>query len=188
MINLKKIFVLACVVSISTTIAAQKRMPNSSAYGKTLNVGIGLGGYAGYYGYVGRTLPVININYEFDVANYFTLAPFLTAYSYSNRYKFSNNYYNYRQTVIPIGIKGTYYLDRVLQANKNWDFYAAGSIGFAYVNTSWDANYPGNKNYYANGNALFLDLHAGAEYHINNRTGVYLDLSTGVTTLGLSFR
>jgi hypothetical protein len=33
---------------------------------------------------------------------------------------------------------------------------------------------------------LFLDLHLGAEYHLNNRVGLFLDLSTGVSTIGLA--
>jgi hypothetical protein len=183
----KILIALICFATIGAKLEAQKKYTGTSNYGNTLNVGLGLGGYAGYYGYIGRSLPVININYEFNVAKDFTLAPFLTAYSYGQKYYYGSQYYNYRQTVIPIGVKGSYYFDRLLEANRNWDFYGAGSLGFAFVNTTWDAGYNGNKNYYPNGNPLFLDLHAGVEYHINNRTGVYLDLSTGVTTIGLAF-
>src|SRR6185436_3730580 len=88
-------------------------------YSKTLNLGLGIG----YYGYVGRSLPVFHLNYEFDVAKDFTLAPFITFYSYSNSYYWGNKnypfrYYTYRETVIPIGGKGTYYFDNILQANS----------------------------------------------------------------------
>jgi hypothetical protein len=183
----KIIIAIIIIMPIAKQLQAQRKSYTNGNYGNTFNVGIGLGGYAGYYSYIGRSLPVININYELNVAKNFTLAPFLTAYSYSQKYYYGSQYYNYRQTVLPIGVKGSYYFDDLLKANSNWDFYGAGSIGFAIVNTSWDANYNGNKNYYANGNALFLDLHAGAEYHFNNKTGAYLDLSTGVTTLGLAF-
>jgi hypothetical protein len=183
-----KILIIAiCFFAFSMQIQAQKKTVGLSTYGNTLNVGIGLGGYAGYYGYIGRSLPVVNLNYEISVAKDFTLAPFLTAYSYGNSYYYGNKYYNYRQTVVPIGVKGTYYLDRLLKANSNWDFYAAGSLGFAIVNSRWDVGYNGNVNYYPRANPLFLDLHVGAEYHINNNIGLYLDLSTGVTTLGLAF-
>ncbi|WP_266206140.1 hypothetical protein [Pontibacter kalidii] len=53
-------------------------------HGSTLNIGVGIGGYGGYYQYANRSLPVFNINYEFDVAKSFTLAPFI---SFSTFYK-----------------------------------------------------------------------------------------------------
>ncbi len=162
-------------------------------FGNALNLGVGIGGYSGYYGYVGRSLPVLHLDYEFDVAKDFTLAPFINFYSYSNRYYWEdkkNNhpyrYYTYRETVIPIGVKGTYYFDDLLNANSKWDFYLAGSLGFAIVNSSWDNDYFGDKNYYRHGNPLFLDLHLGTEYHFNSHIGAFLDFSTGVSTIGLA--
>jgi len=161
-------------------------------YGNTLNLGLGIGGYSGYHSYVGRTLPVLHINYEIDVVKNFTLAPFLSFYTYSNQYYWGNKnhpdrYYTYRETVIPIGVKGSYYFDELLGANDKWDFYLAGSLGFAIVNTNWENGYEGNRDYYRRGGSLYLDLHIGAEYHFNNRLGAFLDLSTGVSTIGLAF-
>ena len=175
-------FALLCLLMIlGTNLSAQKR-GSAGGYGNTLNLGLGIGGYSGYYGYVGRSLPVFNINYEFDVAKNFTLAPFITFYSYRN-----NKYY-YRETVIPIGVKGSYYFDDAFDAGSDWDFYLAGSLGFSIVNTRWD-NY--DRDYYdgyRKVDPLFLDLHVGAEYHLSSKVGLFLDLSTGVSTLGLSFR
>ncbi|MCL4481252.1 MAG: hypothetical protein M1445_01285 [Bacteroidetes bacterium] len=144
----------------------------SEGYGNTLNVGLGVGGYAGYYGYVGHTMPVLNINYEFGVANNFTLAPFVTFYTYLYNY--------YRETVIPIAGKATYYFDQILRAGKDWDFYLAGSLGFTIVYTSWDNGYYLDNNYHTV-NPLFLDLHLGTEYHISQRVEIFLDFSTGLT-------
>ena len=162
----------------SSNLSAQNRT-YAENYGGTLNLGLGLGGYSGYYGYYNNS-PVFHINYEFDVANSFTLAPFLSFSSY--RY----NMYYYNQTIIPIGVKGTYYFDQLLNANSDWDFYLAGSLGFAIIKTSWDNGYTGDRNYYQDGSPLFLDLHIGTEYHLNNRLGLFLDLSTGVSTVGLA--
>ena len=166
---------------------AQEQAP-AAKYGKTLNLGLGVGGYSGYYGYVGRSLPVFHINYEFDVAKNFTLAPFISFYSYRKGYYWGNNNknYYYHETVIPIGGKGTYYFDDLLKANSKWDFYLAGSLGFAIVNSSWDNDYYGDKDYYKHGSSLFVDLHIGTEYHFNNHLGAFLDLSTGVSTIGLA--
>ncbi len=161
-------------------------------YGNTINLGLGIGGYSGYYRYVGRSLPVVHINYEIDAAKNFTLAPFVSFYSYSNQYYWGNKnnpdrFYTYRETVIPIGVKGSYYFDDLLGANDKWDFYLAGSLGFALVSSSWSDGYEGDKNYYRRGSSLYLDIHIGTEFHFNNRLGMFLDLSSGVSTVGLSF-
>jgi hypothetical protein len=160
-------------------------------YGRTLNLGLGIGGYAGYYGYVGRSMPVFHLDYEFDVAKNFTLAPFINFYTFSNSYYWGNKnnpyrYYNYKETVIPVGAKGTYYFDELLKANSKWDFYLGASLGFAIVNSHWDNDYNGDKNYYRHGSSLFLDIHIGTEYHFNNKIGAFLDLSTGVSTIGIA--
>jgi hypothetical protein len=177
------IIFLLCVLTYTTT--AQEK------YGKTLNLGLGVGGYSGYYGYVGRSLPVFHIDYEFDVAKNFTLAPFIAFSRHTNEYYWGNKshpyqYYTYSETVIPIGVKGTYYFDDLLQAGSNWDFYLAGSLGFAIVNSHWDNNYAGDKYYYHHGNSMFLDLHIGTEYHFYSKIGAFLDLSTGVSTIGIA--
>ncbi len=182
----KFIALLLLLLIGSSTLQAQKRRV-STQYGKTLNIGVGIGGYAGYYGYLGRSIPVLHADYEFDVAKNFTLAPFINYYTYRNRFESGNNRYYYRETVIPIGVKGSYYFDDIVSANSNWDFYLAGSLGFAIVNNRWDNDYNGDKNYYRHGNTLFLDAHIGTEYHFTQKLGVFLDLSSGVSTIGLSF-
>ena len=154
------ITVLLLLLLSGVNLTAQQAT-NSEKYGNTLNLGLGIGGYSGYYGYVERSVPVFHINYEFDVANNFTLAPFATFFTYHH-----DKYY-YKETVIPIGVKGTYYFDQILNASSAWDFYLAGSLGFALVSTSWDSDYDGDRNRYHNASNLFLDVHVGAEYHIN---------------------
>jgi len=163
---------------LGTNLSAQETT-SPERFGNTLNVGLGLG----YYGYVGHSIPVVHLNYEFNIANNFTLAPFVSLYSYRRANKYG---YYYHETVIPIGAKGTYYFDQLLNAGSKWDFYAAGSLGFAIVNSRWDEGYYDEENEYRRSTPLYLDIHAGAEYHINNRIGVFLDLSTGVSTVGLA--
>lgn len=160
-------------------------------FGGTFNIGLGIGGYAGYYHYAGSSLPVLNVNYEFDIVPNFTLAPFVSVSTYSREYYWGNKntpyqYYSYRQTIIPIGAKGTYYFDQLFKAGSKWDFYAAGSLGFALINSRWDNGYDGDKNHYKSGNPLFLDLHIGSEYHFTDRIGAFLDLSSGVSTIGIA--
>ena len=79
-----KLVLLSLLMIFGTNLSAQKRTTGSDSYGGTLNIGLGVGGYYGYYNYVGRSLPVFHLNYEFDVARNFTLAPFVTFLSYRN--------------------------------------------------------------------------------------------------------
>jgi hypothetical protein len=161
-------------------------------FGNTFNLGAGVG----YYGYVGHPLPVAMLNYEFDVARNFTLAPFAGFYSYQNHYYWGNpdkpgddasyRLYSYRVTAVPAGLKGTYYFDELLHANPKWDFYAAGSVGFVFRTVSWESGYYGDTHAYQNGKPLYLDAHAGAEYHMTPKAGIFLDLSPGVSTLGFA--
>ena len=172
------IFILLLLLVLTGSSLSAQDSNYSERHGNTLNLGFGVGGYSGYYGNTVSTLPVFNINYEFDVARNFTLAPFASFVTYHQNY--------YRETVIPLGGKGTYYFDQLLGAGKDWDFYLAGSLGFTVVNTTWDNGYSEAGNYHTI-NPLFLDFHAGAEYHINRKLGLFLDLSTGVSTIGIAF-
>jgi hypothetical protein len=153
-----------------------------SNYGKTLNVGVGIG----YYGYLENSLPVLHFNYELDAAKNFTLAPFISIYSYRHHYNRKYGYYDYRETVVPIGVKGSYYFDSLIGANSKWDFYLAGSLGFAIRRVYWHEDYR-DDHYYRGRDPLYLDLHLGAEYHLSNKVGLFLDLSSGVSTVGLAF-
>ncbi len=176
---------LFLLLMIGTNISAQETQ-SVEKYGSTLNLGLGIG----YYGYVSHSIPVFHADFEFDVAKSFTLAPSVSFYSYRSDYYYGNPHdkyrYYYHETVILVGVKGTYYFDDLLNANPKWDFYLAGSLGFAISNSRWDNGYPGDKDYYHNANPLYLDLHIGSEYHFNDKLGAFLDLSTGVSTIGLA--
>lgn len=66
---------------LSIEISAQNKSIGEK-YGNELNLGVGIGGYSGYYRYVGHSLPVFHLNYEFGVARNFTLAPFVSISSF----------------------------------------------------------------------------------------------------------
>ncbi len=155
-------------------------------YGRTLNLGLGIG----YFGYVDHSVPFFSANYEFDVARQFTLAPFIGFASYrSDNYWENGNRagrYYYHETFVPVGVKGTYYFDKLLGAGPAWDFYGALSLGFAIHSYRWDDGYTGNRDVYRNSSPVYLDLHIGTEYHINKRAGIFIDLSTGVSTIGVA--
>ncbi len=160
---------------------------NGEQFGNTLNAGVGLV----YFGYVGQTVPALHLNYEFDVARGFTLAPFLTYFAYrDDRYVVGPNdllYRNYyRHSVMPLGVKGTYYFDRLLNLNPNWDIYAGASLGAAIQKRVWVEGYYGDRVVERATTGLYLDGHLGTEYHISNNIGLTLDLSTGISTIGIA--
>lgn len=190
---MKKLIIASLLLLTSFIIECKAQaIPAVEKYGNTLNLGVGIG----YHGYIGHSVPVVMINYEFDVAKNFTLAPFLGAYSYQNYYYWGNpdkpkwdpsyRRYSYRETAIPIGVKGSYYFDQLFHANAKWDFYAAGSLGFVFRSVTWENEYYGDKNAYARSSSLYLDAHIGAEYHLSQKAGLFLDLSTGISTFGLA--
>jgi hypothetical protein len=159
----------------------------NETYGRTLNFGFGIG----YYSSIGGTLPVIHANFEFDVARNFTLAPFITAYSYRRTYYWGNpNYpyrnYSYTRTVVPVGVKGTYYFDQFLKAGSDWDFYLGASLGFAFRSTTWEDGYYGETSVNNGSSTLYFDGHIGTEYHLNRKFGLFLDMSSGISTFGLA--
>lgn len=177
---------LFLLMIVNTTMSAQETTTNEK-FGNTLNAGVGVG----YYRYVGHSMPVLHADYEFDVAKNFTLAPFITYYSYQNNYYWGNKnypdrYYFYRATVIPVGVKGSYYFDQLLHADSKWDFYGAGSLGFAFRKTTWENGYFGETSVQNGTSGLYLDVHIGTEYHLNNKLGLLLDISSGISTFGLA--
>ncbi len=191
---MKKLIIFPFVLLTALTINSNAQDKSTSEkYGRTLNLGIGIG----YYGYVGHSVPVGTINYEFDVARNFTLAPFAGIYSYQNYYYWGNpdkphydpsyRQYSYRETAVPVGVNGTYYFDQLFHANSKWDFYAAGSLGFVFRSVVWENDYYGDKHVYQNTSPLYMDAHIGAELHLSPKTGLFLDLSTGVSTFGVAF-
>lgn len=183
-------FLFLVAVLFSQSAMAQKATKsNSSSYGGNLNVGVGVG----YYGYDGRAASFVSLNYEFDVAKNFTLAPFIGYSSYRNKYRWGNNnypykYYSYHETSVPVGLKGAYYFDDLLKANANWDFYLGASIGFVFYNQTWEDGYYGDRSFQHRASPLYLTGHAGARYHFNSKIGAFLDLSPGFSTIGLSLK
>jgi hypothetical protein len=187
---MKKIFSFVLLVILFVQVkgyAQENKQEANEKFGNTLNLGLGLG----YYGYVPGAIPAFNINYEFDVAKVFTLAPFVNAYTYRNYYYWgdSNNpyrEYSYQRTIVPVGAKATYYFDELLNSGHKWDFYAAGSVGLAIVSTTYEDGYGGDRSTYNGVSPLYIDAHLGSEFHITNTFGVYIDLSTGLSTFGLA--
>lgn len=191
-LNVKKTLLIATVLFSMIGISAKAQKYGSQPaekFGRTLNVGVGLVPYRN----TAAALPAALINYEIDIARNITLAPFIGIYTHADNYYWGNkNYpyrnYTYREIAMPAGIKVVYYFDELLRANSKWDFYAGASLGFVFRSTVWDANYYGDKNAVSNITPLYAAPHVGARCHLNQKVGIYLDLSTGLSTFGFSFK
>ena len=165
--------------SISASAQSKQTPTADEYYGHTLNLGIG----SAYFGYLGQSVLFFSANYEFDVAPSFTLAPSVGIASYQSDLYYDGYYY--RRTIIPIGVKGTYYFDDLLGLNPRWDIYLGASLGFTYDKVTWEDGYTGDRNAYHSSTPLYLLGHIGAEYHASRKVGIFLDLSTGVSTVGI---
>lgn len=177
-----KTYLRALVVALVLTSGFGKAQEK---FGNTLNLGLGLGYYGYYY-----TAPALAVNYEFDVFKNFTLAPFIAGSTYRSYRYWGNPFYTYRdyyyrETIMHVGAKGSYYFDELLEATEKWDFYGALSLGVTFRTVRWEKDYYGDRVVRSRTSPLFGNLHIGTEYHISQRAGLFLDLSTGFSTFGL---
>lgn len=159
----------------------------SEQFGNTLNLGVGMG----YFSYIGYAVTAFHADYELSLSRNFTLAPFIDMFSIQDQVYWGNNqnsyrYYHYREMAFPIGLKGSYYLDRFLNLNRNWDLYLAASVGVTIRTFTWQDGDNAQSSVNEGSGPLFLELHAGGEYHATRRLGIFVDLSTRVSTIGLS--
>jgi len=152
-------------------------------YGRSFNMGVG----PGYFSASILPAPFFTINYEFDVLNNFTLAPFVSLASYKSEASIiASRYYYHRATILPFGIKATYYLDKLLKIPNKWDFYIGCSVGYTYIRKAWDFGYPGINGGIPGLREEYVHAHAGAEYHVSRKAGLFVDVSTGVAVVGVS--
>ncbi len=151
-------------------------------YGKTANIGLGIG----YRNAFRASLPILHFNYEFDVAKNFTLAPFVTLIHYRYHYDWKGTRYRYNAWTIPVGLRGSYYFDELFNLDSKFDIYGGGSVGFTIYNGRWDDDKYDGPDYDGGYSQLYLDLHVGAEYHIKENLGLFVDFSTGISTIGLA--
>lgn len=152
-------------------------------FGRTFNMGMG----PSYYSSKILPSPFYSINYEYDIFNNITIAPFVGFASFRSEPSIiASRYYYYRATILPFGIKTTYYLDNLLKIPCRWDVYIACSLGYTYINKKWDYGYPGINDKIPGIREEYLQAGIGIEYHISRNTGFFIDVSTNAATAGIS--
>lgn len=185
--NIKKVFVFLICFQTTAILAQETETVLTENYGGVLNVSAGIG----YYNYVRNQIPVVHLDYEIQIGENITMAPSVSVYEYSGKHIWINEEgfyrnYTYTETVVPIGVKVHCYFDKLFHAGSKWDFYSAGSLGFIIRKTEWESEYKGKRNIEPGTGLLYMDLHVGSEYHLSKRIGLHLDVSTGVSTFGIS--
>lgn len=151
-------------LSLFQTTSAQA-VQERELHGSALNLGVGIGA---------RQVSIFHANYEFDAASNITLAPFISFYDFTN--------------YIPIGVKGSFYFDEVLNLDREWDLYAGASIAMGIVSDGWNEQYYRDLYRFRGPNAMLFDAHIGMEYQVTPRVGMFLDLSGNAQTIGLVLR
>ncbi len=170
---LKKIL-FTCLVAGAVVFGSQAQSRKSSSKpGNTLNLGVGLG-YGKY-----RGIPVM-ASYEIGIAPNLVIAPYIGFGM--DRWRHNDHYH--RAIYVPVGAMGRYYFDDLLGLNSSWDIYGGGSLG----TTFWSGDGYDDDHSWSGSTGLYLDAHIGARYHFNSSLGAYLDLSTGMSTIGVSFK
>ncbi len=152
---------LAICLSLIQTTSAQER----ELHGSALNLGVGIGA---------RQAAVYHINYEFDVVPSFTIAPSASFYGYT---KF-----------VPIGVKGSFYFDDVLNLDREWDLYVGATAAMGIVSDEWNNQAYRDMYRFRGANNLFFDVHLGAEYQVTPRAGMFIDLASNAATIGIVLR
>lgn len=174
--------VIILPATFQTSYAQEKNTTKHEKYGGVFNAGMG----AGYFGAQLLPAPYFTANYEIQLAHNTTLAPFFGFASYRGDPEvISGVYYYHRATLLPFGVKGTYYIDKLLLAPPRWDFYVAGSIGYGYYRKVWDFGYSGPVGTVPGITPTFIQVHIGAEFHINKQTGLFFDAATGGSVIGI---
>jgi len=188
---MKKIIILSILTLALfgyTSPVSAKKVYSGENYDNTLNLGVG----TALHQYGNNSIPFFVVNYEFQVAEYFTIAPSIGYAHYSSNYYYGNGNnpyrnYSYSETIIPISVKGTYYFDKILNAGSKWDFYLGTSVGYYYATFTTENGYTGKTTDIDGTSPLYLAIHLGTEYHISQKTGIFLDLSSQFNTVGLAF-
>lgn len=123
-----------------------------------VNIGLGMG----YYG----SIPVM-ADFEFGIIPEITVGPTVG-------FGVGHGWFS-------IGAKGRYYFDHLINADSKFDLYGGASLNLAVVKGNDEGRYGG-------GVGLMPDVHIGGRYHFAKNLSGLLELSSGVSSIGVSFR
>jgi hypothetical protein len=151
---------------------------------QVINLGIGLGGFAGVYGSGGIA---ITGGYEYGVNENISLGG-VVGYSSSSETVFGD--YGWKYTYILIGARGAYHLD--LFHNPNIDTYGGILLGYNIVSASETGTHPYSiyGNYSASASFLEFGAFIGGRYYFSPKLAVQAELGygLGILNIGIAYK
>jgi hypothetical protein len=152
---------------------------------QVVNLGIGIGGFAGAYGSGGIA---ITGGYENAINENISLGG-VVGYSSSTETIYGD--YGWKYTYILIGARGAYHYD--LLHNPNVDTYGGVLLGYNIVSSSTTGSNPYGSywsNYSASASYLEFGLFAGARYYFNPKLAVQAELGygLGILNIGIAYK
>ena len=144
---------------------------------KFINLGIGVGGYAGTNGIA------FGGSADFGVAPSITVGAQIAYRSFSYGYLGFNDKINY----LYFAVRGSYHFNELLNLSTDKaDLYAG--IGLGYQNVSYSDRFGTGFNTFGSG--IFVPIHLGGRYFFAEKVGAFAELGTGVAPLmlGVTFK
>ena len=180
---MKRILLISVLLVIAVSLSFSQM-----AYKKgdqVVNLGIGLGGFAGAYG---TGAIAITGGYEYGYNENISLGGVL-GYSSSTQDYFDGSF---KYSYIVIGARGSYHLD--LFHNPNIDTYGGILLGYNIVSSSWTWN-NGYNNYFggaygASASYLEYGIYVGGRYYFDPHWAVQAELGygLGVLNIGIAYK
>jgi len=151
---------------------------------QVINVGLGIGGFAGAYGSGGVA---ITGGYENAVTENISLGGVI-GYSSSSETVWGD--YGWKYTYILIGARGAYHYD--LLHNPNIDTYGGILLGYNIVSSKVTGTLPYVGWYGSSASASFLEfgLFVGGRYYFNPKWAVQAELGygLGILNIGIAYK
>jgi hypothetical protein len=145
---------------------------------KLLNLGVGLNSY------YGGGFP-LGASFEVGITDEISVGAQIDYYSYGYDYGVG---YNYRYTFIPVAVRGSYHVNKLLNlGNDKIDLY--GGLALGYYISSYTSSYTGPYSDGFGGKVLF-GAHVGGRYYFKPNIGGFAELGYGVASLklGVTFK
>jgi len=166
---MKKATILAVFCLLSIGAFAQSPLDKGALQ---LNAGFGTSGWG----------TPIYVGLDYGIHEDITLGGEFSFRSYNQSY-YNSAYgnYEYKSTIMGIGINGNYHFNRVMDIPSEWDFYVGPSLNFYIWN--YDDNYPGTND----NSDIGLGAQIGGRYFFTDNFGLNLELGGGSATNGAKF-
>jgi YadA-like C-terminal region. len=175
---MKRILLISTLLVIAVSLSFSQMAYHKDQ--QVINLGIGLGGFAGAYGSGGIA---ITGGYEYGVNENISLGGVV---GYSSSSEDFGAGYGYKYTYILIAARGAYHLD--LFHNPKIDTYGGLLLGYNIVSNSTTGLYYG----YGSASASYLEigLFAGGRYYFDPHWAVQAELGygLGILNIGIAYK